>query len=337
MSPTLKDVAEKAGVSIATVSRVLNDQPNVSAETRDRVLQALRELNYSANMSARGLVTDRTYNIGVIDYRRPARTLMNVPDCNNGIQDALGRRGYHMVQTLVDKETMRARTTPLILQEKRIDGLILIGPALESPYVLQLHSTGIPMVLLDNMLEKTQIDCINSDNECGAYNIASHLFTAHRRPVTVFLSGPTHWPSNHERYMGYARAAAEAGLEPHRVVMPDTTVETGQEAIHEALKTLPGLGAVVCVNDATAWGAINGAKEAGLSVPADLAVVGYDNVPWANLIDPPLTTVWANFYEIGYQSASRLVDVIERGPLPPTSICVASEVVIRRSCGCGAS
>lgn len=335
MSPTLKDVAEKAGVSIATVSRVLNDQPNVSPETRTRVLSAARDLNYTGNVSAKSLVTDRTRNVGVVGYRRPDRVMANVPDTNNGIEEALSQQGYHMIRTRVDREMVRAKIKPPIVKEKRVDGLILVGPVLENRYILELYSTGIPMVLLDNMLEETQIDSVNSDNERGTYKITHHLLSSpHQHQTTVFLSGPTDWPSSRERYAGYVRAVTEAGLEPHRLVMPDTIVETGQQAMHEVLKKYSDITAVVCVNDATAWGAIRVAREAGLSVPEDIAVVGYDNVLWSSLIEPPLTTIMANFHEIGFQAAQRLIEIIERGPSPPLDIRVAFEIVIRRSCGC---
>jgi LacI family transcriptional regulator len=334
MSPTLKDVADKAGVSTSTVSRVLNDLPGISTPTRVRVLEAARELGYSANMSARGLATARTYNIGVVSYQRPPHLMADmVPGSNTGIEEGLRQSGYHMLTAHVSKGMMRRNEILPMVRERRVDGLILIGPAIDRRYILQLHSTGTPIVLFDNMLEETDLDCVLSDNERGAYEVTRHLLTVRRHRCTVFLSGPTHWHSSRERYAGYVRAVSEAGLEPHRVVMPDTTIETGEEAMRPALEAIPDLTAVVGVNDATAWGAGRACKEAGLTVPDDIAIVGYDDVGWARLHEPPLTTVRMNTQEMGFQAARRLIELIERGPSPPLRIRVGTEVIVRGSCG----
>ncbi len=335
MPTTLKDVAEKVGVSVATVSRVLNDQPGISAATRARVLQVARELNYSANMSARGLATARTFNIGLIAYRRSSHLNSDiVPVCDIGIQDALDEQNYHMLPVRVDQDIMRSSAQHLpIVQGGRVDGLLVIGPELERRYIIQLYNTGLPIVLIDNMLDETHIDCVLSDNEYGTYKVTQHLIDAHHHRQTVFLSGPTGWLSSRERYAGYTRALTEAGLEPHRVVMPDTTIETGQDAMRQAFEEVPDLTAVVGVNDATAWGAGRACKEAGLVVPDDVAIVGYDDVGWARLHEPPLTTVRAHFHEIGYQAARRLIELIEQDASTPLRIRIATEIILRGSCG----
>jgi DNA-binding LacI/PurR family transcriptional regulator len=335
MASTLRDVAERAGVSISTVSRVLNDRPGVGAATRERVLQAASELAYTANVSARGLATDRTRSVGIVGYRRrPHLSADLVPICDVGMDDLLRQRGYHMLPARISKDMMTNKASLPMLDERRVDGLIVCGPELISRFIIQLHSAGLPLVLIDNMLEETRVDCVLSDNEPGTYEITKHLLTVHGHKQIAFLSGPTEWLSSRERYAGYVRALTEHGLEPHRVVMTDTTIETGQDAMREALDHVPGLTAVVGVNDATAWGAGRACREAGLSVPEDIAIVGYDDVGWARLHEPPLTTVAANFYEIGYQAASRLIQLIDRKDSPPMRIRVATELVIRGSYGC---
>jgi DNA-binding LacI/PurR family transcriptional regulator len=335
MASTLRDVAEQAGVSISTVSRVLNDRPGVGAATRERVLQVARELSYTANVSARGLVTDRTLSIGIVAYRRrPHLNADLVPICDVGMDDLFRQYGYHMLPARISKDMMTSKADLPILKERRVDGLIVCGPELTNRFIIQLHSAGLPMVLIDNMLDETRVDCVLSDNDRGAYEITKHLLTVHGHKQTVFLSGPADWLSSRERYAGYVRALTEHNLEPHRVIMADTTIETGQDAMREALETVPGLTAVVGVNDATSWGAGRACREAGLSVPGDIAIVGYDDVGWARLHEPPLTTVAANFYEIGYQAASRLIQLIDRRDSPPMRIRIATELIIRGSCGC---
>lgn len=331
---TLKEVAEQANVSISTVSRVLNDLPGVSAPTRSRVLEAARRLGYTANMSARGLSTDRTYNVGIISYRRPPQVMMGTVSIGHvGMEEGLAESGYHAISMRVDQEMMQDNRGLSMVHEKRVDGLILIGPELETRYVLQLVSTGIPIVLFDNMLEETPVNCVLSDNARGAYQVTRHLLTVHGYKQTVFLSGPPKWLSSRERYEGYCLAAAEAGVEPHRIVMADTTVDTGQEAMRTALETIPDLTAVVAVNDATAWGAGRACKEAGLSIPGDIAIVGYDNVEIARLHEPPLTTVNMQMQEMGWHAARRLVEIIENGATPALCIRMAPEIIVRESCG----
>lgn len=250
-----------------------------------------------------------------------------------GVEESLKQNGYHMITVHMDRETMRHDKGLSMIRERRVDGLILAGPEFENRYILQLVGSGIPIVLLDNMLEETPVNCVLSDNVRGAYQITKHLLTAHQHKHTVFLSGPTQWLSSRERYAGYCRAVAEAGLEPHRVTMPDTTIDTGQEAMQQVLAARPDVTAVVAVNDATAWGAGRACKEAGLSVPGDVALVGYDDVAFARLHEPPLTTVRMHVEDLGVCVARRLIELIEDGPSPPMCVRITPELVVRGSCG----
>jgi LacI family transcriptional regulator len=335
MPATLKDIAELSNVSVSTVSRVLNDRPGISRATRERVLEAARALNYVVNQSAQSLATDHTYNVGVVGYKYRSELLADpMSPADQGIRDVLEPKGYHIFSKSID-QTQNSTDYQIVLSliyERRVDGLILSGPQLESRYIIQIYNTGIPIVLLDNKLNTTRIDCVLSENEVGAYEITRYLLSVRHPRQAVFLSGPETWLSSAERYAGYARAVLETGLEPQRISMPDTSIETGEAAMQVALKAFSNLDAVVAVNDATAWGAGRACRRAGLRVPEDVAIVGYDDSGWARLHEPPLTTVQANFYEIGYLAARRLIDLIERGPSPPSCTRVAPQLVIRQSC-----
>jgi len=238
-----------------------------------------------------------------------------------------------MLATYVDQEAMRGANAPNAVLQGRVDGLILDGPALYPRFILQLRSMGLPIVLVDNTLNETPIDCVLCDNEGGAYQAVQHLI-AHNHQHIVFLSGPAEWLSSRERAAGYRRALQEAGLEPHIVYMPNTVVETGRQAMFTALKEYPHLTAVMAVNDATAIGAIQACQQAGRAVPDDVAIVGFDDEPWAEMHTPPLTTIRIFWREIGTQAARRVVDLIERPHLAPIRIFLATELVVRRSCGC---
>ena len=339
MAPTIKDVAAKAGVSPSTVSRVLNDRPGISPQTRERVLRVARELNFSPSITARGLATARTYNVGYVGYKygsvlppnlRPSSTARGILE---GIDEELSKHDYHMLTTYVDQEMMKGSGAPNMALLGRVDGLILNGPAIHPRFILQLRNTGLPIVLVDNTLNETPVDCVLCDNEGGAYQAVKHLIQ-HDHQRIVFLSGPAEWLSSRERAAGYRRALEEAGLEPHIVFMPNTVAETGRQAMLTALEKYPDLTAVMAVNDATAVGAIQACRGVGRAVPDDVAVIGFDDEPWAQIHTPPLTTVHIYWHEIGIQAARRVVDLIERPHLTPMRISLATELVIRRSCGC---
>ncbi|MDY7078402.1 MAG: LacI family DNA-binding transcriptional regulator [Chloroflexota bacterium] len=340
MPTTIKDVAARVGVSSSTVSRVLNDRPGISPRTRERVLQAAQELNYSPSMAARSLATTRTYNVGYIGYKYgapPANLrLSNVAfGTLQGVDEELTKHGYHVLTTYVDEEAVKSLDVPDMIPQGRVDGLILNGPAIRPRFILQLQNMGLPIVLVDNLLNETAIDCILCDNEGGAYQVVKHLI-GHGHEQIVFLSGPAHWLSSRERAAGYRRALREAKLEPRVLFMPNTIVDTGRQTMLAALEEHPDLTAVVAVNDATAIGAIQSCQQAGRIVPDEVAVVGFDDEPWAQMHTPALTTVRINWHEIGVQAARRVVDLIERDNQVPLQIRLAVELIVRQSCGCHA-
>jgi len=215
--------------------------------------------------------------------------------------------------------------------------LILVGPALKASFIIQLYNSHIPIVLVDNLLNETPIDAVVCDNVGGTYRVTRHLLTTHQLRNLVFLSGPADWFSSRERRQGYEQALREIGQEPHIVIMPDTTVNTGHAAMLEAFERYPDLEGVVAVNDATALGAIRASKDQGRQIPQDLAVVGFDNVTWGPLHNPPLTTVGMFKVETGVQAARRLIDVIERESAPGYQLRLGTELVVRASCGCAPS
>lgn len=335
MRPSLIEIAERAGVSTATVSRALNDRPGVNAETRERILRIAREIGYAANSAARGLATSRTFTLGCINYRRDPQPISSYHvHIVEGIDREARQRSYHVITTFVDAAGMADATQFSLIAEQRVDGLILVGPALKPSFIIQLRNTQIPLVLVDNLLEETDIDAVVCDNVGGTYRITRHLLEAHGLRRLVFLSGPAHWFSSRERRQGYEKAMREAGHQPLVIYMPDTTVNTGHAAMVEALERYPDLEGVVAVNDATALGAIRASKKHGRHIPTDLAVVGFDNVTWGPLHDPPLTTVRMFKYEMGIEAARRLIDMIERGPMPSFVLRLSTEVILRESCGC---
>lgn len=332
MPTTAKEVAARAGVSVATVSRVLNDKPGVGAGTRRRVLEAVEALQYVPDVAARGLATARMQNVGFVMYKMPPRLSADFsPRIMQGVEEELTLHGYHTILTALN--SAGSLSNMKMVRESRVDGLILIGPRFTPRAILELKSAGFPLVLIDNALNETKIDSILCDNSDGAYEATKHLIE-HGHSTIVFFCGPTEWVSNRERCAGYKRAMKEVELEPRIVSMPDTTLDTGYEALKQALEMYPDLTAVCAVNDAVAIGAIRALKEVGRRVPNDVAITGFDDINWADLNDPPLTTVHIFLEEMGHLAAKRLIELIEGKRQVPTRTSLATELIVRQSCGC---
>lgn len=337
MKPSVQDIAERAGVSTATVSRALNDRAGVSPETRELILSIASEMGYMPSAAARSLAMARTYTLGCITFKQAPQP---VPSYHiqivQGIDHEAQQYGYHVITTFVDDAVMDGSARLPLINEQRVDGLILVGPALKASFIIQLHNSQIPIVLVDNLLKQTNLDAVVCDNVSGTYQATRHLIEAHGLCKLVFFSGPTDWFSSRERRQGYEMAMAESG-QPLVIYMPDTTVNTGYDAMLQALEQYPEMEGVVAVNDATALGAIRACKERGLTVPGDRAVVGFDNVVWGPIHEPSLTTVRMFKYETGVQAARRLIDVIERGTSSGFQLRLGTELVVRESCGCHSS
>lgn len=336
---TLRDIAKRAGVSVSTVSRVLNDQRGISPATRKRVLEAVQALGYSPNAAARSLITRRTGTVGFVAHRGDVPShFITASHPLVGIEQECQRWGYHVITTFVSDETMRSNRLLPMLEQERVDGLILVGPNLRPSFILDLYTHGIPIVLFDNKLQETELDCVLYENENSTYFLTRHLIDEHDHRQIAFLSGPPSWVSSRERAAGYRRAILEAGLSPLILSMPDTTFETGYTAMRELLRTHPEISGVVAVNDAVAMGAIAACREAGRTVPGDIAVTGFDDVRFAAHHTPPLTTVHTYGEEMGRLAARRLLERLEHQSAEEAHVQVCLRVgtkpMIRESCGC---
>lgn len=335
MKPSLQVIADKVGVSTASVSRALNDRGGVSDRVREQILQVARDIGYVPNTIARSLATSRTQTLGVIAYARQSQPpIASFPDdMMQGVDEEARSRGYHIMNTYVDDTMLTDIDNVPLLREQRVDGVVLIGPPIKPSFIVQLISSDMPVILVGNVLAKTAVDSIVSDNTQGTHDLTRHLISVHGLRKIVFLCGPAGWLSNQERQQAYEDVMMRIGVAPRVVSMPDTTIHTGYDALPEVLDRYPDTEAIMAVNDATAFGVIRACKERSIRVPEDIAVVGFDNVGWAPHHDPPLTTVRTFQREIGVQAARRLIDRIERDVSPNIQLRVGVEMVIRESCG----
>ncbi len=327
MGVTIHDVAKRAGVSPATVSRVLNDRPGIRAETRERVLKAARELGYIPDFSARSLATKRTHTLAFLVHARHSLSSHSFYGQVLAAAEKEARQhGYHLLFSTVHDEA------PLMLEEQRVEGLILAGCDIPRALILRLKHSGVPFVLVDNHLPG--VNSIVIDNEGGAYEAVSHLIRLGHREIG-FLCEWMEDLSFAERFAGYKRALQDHGL-PYR---PELVAEgeprtpgSGYIAAQRLLqKARPS--AVFVANDLTAVEAMRAFREAGLDIPKDIAVVGFDDGDLAPVAYPPLTTVRVFRDALGIQAVRRLLYIIEHPSTPPLQIRVFTKLIIRESCG----
>lgn len=333
MPATLADVARSAGVSEATASRVINGRRHVAAATRDRVQAAADTLDYVPNRAARDLSLSRTATVALLVHHRqyPAagegtfgsRVL-------DGAAAALRARGHDLIYATLDDDAVLGMHRLPLLRHGRTDGALLLGPAFPAAAITTWRSAGRPTVLIDNLHDG--LDAVLSDNRDPVRQLTQHLYDDHGYRAIGCIAGPVDWLSTAERVDGYREAMAVAGAEARIVHAPQTTIRDGAAAIGE-LRRGGALEAVVAVNDAMALGALHATR----GDPAAPAVVGFDDIAWAALAEPPLTTVAVNSWEMGALAAELLLERIADPTAPPRTARIAATIRIRRSCGCEAA
>ncbi|MEA4883700.1 MAG: LacI family DNA-binding transcriptional regulator [Clostridia bacterium] len=340
MGVTIEDVARCAGVSVSTVSRVLNRKGRISDETRARVLETAREMQHP--LATEGSVgRRRTNSIGVL-FNRRLRSLSADPFYGLvmvGVEECLRDEGYRIVfSTLSNREEDMGMLSELA-GERRVDGLILAGCDIDIDYVNMVRSQGTPLVLVDNNLVTPKVPCAMTDNTSGAREAIEHLIGLGHRDI-AFVSGPMSHSSLYERYQGFRQAmeAHRLTVRPEWVISSDDVGEFGVEGGYAAMKRLAGRSlmpsAVFAANDAMAIGVIKAAQEVGRAVPTDMSVIGFDDVEMAAHTSPPLSTVRIHKKELGYHAAKLLLELIEDDPeRVPYKVVVCTELVVRGSTG----
>ncbi|MBK8034326.1 MAG: LacI family DNA-binding transcriptional regulator [Anaerolineae bacterium] len=323
------EIAKALGVSGASVSRALNDRPGVSAELRERVLAKARELHYTPTLTARGLATSQTFNIGFFFLQKaglPAAADPFYTEILHSVQQVIARSDYHVAFETLTPDTLAHPVDFRFVRERRIDAMILAGPDIPAGFINAMLHTKLPLVLVDNRLDFTPVNCVNSDDETGAYLAAQHLLNLGHTKIGV-IAGPTEWASTARRVWGYHRALSEVEV----VHMNETTIESGREAYRRLSGAHPEITAIAAVNDSMAIGAIREAHRRGLCVPDDLSVVGFDDIAWAELNDPPLTTLRIPRQQMGKEAAHRVLMLLQDPDLLASEIIVPVHMVERNS------
>jgi LacI family transcriptional regulator len=332
---TLKEIADQLGISIATASRAINHKPGVRSDMRTRVLSTAEEMGYSPNSAARALATSSLRTIGFLSLDRDLPLAYDpfYLYVLRGVEEELARLGFFVVVSTVDPSLFGTPLELPILREKRVDGIILPSSFFPTVFPTKLKKMKVPLVLIDNLIYDPPIDSVLVDDENAGYTATTHLLQHGYRRL-VMMSGPKIWPSNRLRAAGFRRAMEAAGFQAEIIYLPDTTIETGSQAMCRILDEYPATRAVFAVNDAMAIGALRATQERGLRIPEDLALISVDDIELACHVSIPLTTMHIHKRRLGVLAARRLVEIIRNPSEEPVTILVPAELVIRGSCGC---
>lgn len=325
---TIKDVAKLAGVAVSTASYALNGSNKVSEETRKKVVDAARKLEYRPNGIARDLKLSRTNTIGLMlsDLSGPFYS-----ELIKGVQDVTVTHGYDLIA--VSSIGGRGSTAAKFLREKRADGVIILAHNIENSIILSAARKDMPVVVLDRNLTADHVINILVDNEGGAYKAVSYLLSLGYRKV-FYIAGPKASSDNMKRFQGYKKALEDHGIEflPNWLYQGDFTRTSGYYAAKSMIMQSNLPDAIFAANDEMAIGVIDAFKEASIRVGEDIGLVGFDDIQLAEYISPPLTTVRQPMREMGTLAAQQIFHSID-GIFPKECIFLDTQLIIRESCG----
>ncbi len=326
MKTTIRDVAKHAGVGIGTVSRVINDSPNVRDSTRQRVLSAIDELNFSPNPIARSLSSGKTHTIGVIV---PFFTNPSVVMRLQGIESALSETAYNLALFNVESPQKRDYYYQLAMRRERFDGALIISLSPDNGQAEKLAYSNVPIVLIDALNE--ELPRVIVDDFDGAKKATEHLISlGHQRVALIGDSLERDFNGvSATRMAGYRAALADAGIpfNPIYQKQGEHARSSAAQLAHELFTLSEPPTAIFAISDTQAIGALSAAREAGINVPDELSIIGYDDIELAQYIN--LTTIRQPLYQSGYRAAKILLERIATPASTPTKILLSTELIPR--------
>ena len=337
---TIREVAERSGVSVSTVSRVFNGYGDVSAATKERVLATARSLDYAPSAAARTLVRRRSQLIGVVLFTGREHPDIGHPffqDVLVGVKHGIGSHGYDVLLFATEQPAADGNGAHSYLGRARhhhVDGIVLMGVDRDDPEVKKLVAADIPLVGVDLDVAGAKATHVASDNVGGARLAVRHLYSlGHQRIATI--AGPQDSKPGADRMVGFRAELQTLGCEsrPEYEQVGDWYTESGERAMKALLALPEPPTAVFAAADLMAVGAMKAARDAGLEVPGDLAVVGYDDIQLASLLNPALTTIHQDKVGLGRAAARALLEQIENPDMTPAALTLPVELIVRASCG----
>lgn len=329
ISTTIKDIAREGGVSIATVSRVMNKEEGVGVETYERILAIAKRLNYHPNLQARGLVGKKPNAIGIVIPRTSEFAFSNpyYAEILKGIGKKTRECGQYLVFSFAGEESYTG-----LVQYNLAAGIIVVANRINDPRIQEAWKLKVPMVLIPGDPQDQRIPSVDIDNVDGAFQAVDHLAQLGHRQI-AFLNGPSDSKYSIDRLAGYQKALKRNHLPFHKHLVweLDFTQEGAYAAMKKLLSTGPPPTAVLVINDFSAMGALRAAKEMGCQVPRDVSIAGFGDVPFSSMTDPPLTTIREPFQKMGHEAAEMLFKIIHGKRLSEKHRVLPVELVIRES------
>jgi len=332
----MEDVAKKAGVSRTTVSFVLNGIPNanIPAATRQRVLQAARELDYIPNVQALNLAKGRTMLIALVLRQTPEQMSADafLGEVVRGSTHMLEVQGYHLLVHAARPGAPFRSTYGQLVRTRKVDGLIIASPLINDPEVEVLHEEGTPIVL-HGAPYTADIASVDVDNIQGAYTAVRHLIDLGHRRIGHISNAPLSYTSSRDRLAGYRQALAEAGIafDPALVHEGAFTDGSSVEPMHRLLDLAEPPTAVFIGSDVVALGALDAIHSRGLRIPDDISVIGFDDVALGRYLRPKLTTVRLPAYDLGRKASEMILSIINGDPLDTVQVRLPTQLVVRDS------
>lgn len=333
---TSSDVAKHANVSRTTVSLILNDVPGVKVreETRQRVLRSARELGYVPNASAKALVSGQSKVIAFVLSRNPHHLSSDafIIQTLNSLVTAVREHNMCLILEIVEEEHS-ADTYLNLVQSNRIDGIIFSGPRFDDEALQNLRNKQFPTVLMGQLPDK-DFYCVDVDNRGAAKKAVRHLIELGHRRIACITNANLSYTAASDRLEGYKDALIEAGIpfRPDYVRYGDFDLDSGYQAMDTLLSCDPLPSAVFVASDVVAFGAMACIRECGLSIPQDISVVGFDDVPMSRYVSPKLTTIRLPAADLGRNTCQMLVDLIQRRPPEKKQILLETTLIVRDSC-----
>lgn len=328
--PTIKDVAKAANVSVATVSRVLHNLAGYSDMTKQKVMRAVEELGYQPNAIARGLVNKRTQTIGVLF---PDVSSSFSSDILHGIEEIAQEKGFSVIVCNTAEEGKRTMKYLQVLREKQVDGIVFTSEVLKDEYYQAIKEMRVPVILVNTMTQKYMIPYVKVDDRQAAYHATDYLIQKGHREIAMISGTLKDQIAGFPRLDGYRQALADNGIEytDSRVAYGDFELESSRKAMKKLLAEAPPFTALFAASDEMAIGAMSVAMGQGLKIPDDLSIIGYDDLKFARMIYPPLTTIHQPLTMMGRIASEKLITLIEEGSTQVSSSIVSHHLVERET------
>ena len=330
MAVTIKDIAKLAGVSYATVSRALNDHPEVSVKTKERVLKIAKEHGYSPNEIARGLVKQNTNTIGLLvpDISNPY-----FPEVAKGVEEKAMSNDYHVFLCNTDWDSDKEIDYIKTLNDKRVAGIIIAPTSIETYAKVKALNLDIPIVYIGSKCDDKEVNYVVIDNEKASLMATEYLIELGFTDI-AYLGGSENTVTNKDRLTGYKKALTKHSLERSVYIMKSSSFkrESGYKAVVESIKKERLPHALICANDIVALGAIEALESNGYDVPEDVSVIGFDDIAYASLHKISLTTVAQPKYDIGSIAADIVLEKITDGQVPGKKIVLEPALIKRGTC-----